>query len=71
MKSKKFEVGLLDQFHITIPEAVYKPFVETKQKRVKVKAFHNDKTIEFYAAVKLNKNTDEYSMMFGKRYQKS
>ncbi len=36
MKSKKFTVGLLDQYHITIPKNIFKPFVEAKHSRVKV-----------------------------------
>lgn len=70
MKSKKFTVGLLDQFHISIPEKIFKPFAEAKQNRVKIVATFKNKTIHFYAAIKKDKNTGDYKMMFGKRLQK-
>lgn len=70
MKSDTFEVGLLDQYHIFIPESIFKPFIQAKLSRVKVKASFQNKIIEFYAAVKRDKNTDDYKMMFGKRLQK-
>jgi len=70
MKSIVFEVGLLDQYHITIPEKYFKPFAEAKQNRVKITASHQNKSIEFYAAVKRDKNTDDYKIMFGKLLQK-
>lgn len=71
MKSDLFEVGLLDQYHISIPEEIFNPFKETKQSRIKVNAWYKKNSIEFYAAVKLDKNTGDYRMMFGKRLQKS
>lgn len=71
MKSDLFEVGLLDQYHLSIPEEVFLPFKEAKQSRIKVNAWHKDNSIEFYAAIKLDKNTGEYRIMFGKRLQKS
>ena len=71
MKSDLFEVGLLEQYHISIPEDIFKPFKETKQSRIKVNAWYEKYTIEFYAAVKQDKNTGDYRMMFGKRLQKS
>ncbi|TBN04810.1 hypothetical protein EYD45_05995 [Hyunsoonleella flava] len=70
MKTKIFEVGLLDQYHIYIPEHIYKSFAKAKLSRVKVMASFQSKTIEFYAAVKKDKNTDDYRIMFGKRLQK-
>lgn len=70
MKSKPFSIGLLDPYHLFIPEDIFKPFAEAKQFRVKIKATFNQKSIEFYAAVKKDKNTDDYKLMFGKRLQK-
>lgn len=70
MKSKKFTVGLLDQYHISIPNNIFKPFAEAKQNRVKIIATFKNKTINFYAALKKDKNTEDYKMMFGKRLQK-
>jgi hypothetical protein len=69
MKSEKFEIGLLDQYHLSIPQEILEPFTKAKQSRVKVKAWHKDKSIEIYAAFKINKNTGDYNMMFGKRNQ--
>ena len=70
MKSKKFSVGLLSQYHLSIPENVFLSFEQAKQYRVKVKAFYKGKSISFYAAIKKDKKTNEYRMMFGKRLQK-
>ncbi len=70
MKSKKFEIGLLNQYHLFIPKDIFEPFAKAKQSRVKVKAFHNDTSIEFYAAINKEKRSGNYSMMFSKRYQK-
>ncbi len=70
MKSDVFEVGLIDRYHLTIPEKIFQPFAEAKHHRVKVKGFHQNKSIKFYAAVKKDKNTGDYKMMFGKRLQK-
>ncbi len=70
MKSIKFEVGLLDQYHLHIPKEHFQPFADSGQSRVKVKAFHNGKTVELYAAVKTDKASGDYVIMFSKRYQK-
>lgn len=69
MKSKKFEIGLLNQYHLSIPKDILEPFVKANQTRVKVKTWYKDKFIELYAAFKLNKKTGDYNMMFGKRNQ--
>lgn len=70
MKSKIFSIGLLDKYHLFIPEDIFEPFAKAKQFRVKIKATFNDQSIEFFAALKKDKNTDDYKMMFGKRLQK-
>lgn len=70
LKSDIFTIGLLDQYHLYIPNEIAAPFAKAKQLRVKVKAKHKTNTIEFYAAIKRDKNTDDYKMMFGKRLQK-
>ncbi len=70
MKSNVFSIGLLDQYHLYIPGEIAEPFMASKQSRVKVKATFNQNSIEFYAALKKDKNTDDYKMMFGKRLQK-
>lgn len=71
LKSEKFEIGLLDQYHLYIPKEVFKPFADAGQNRVKVKAYHNAATIELYAAVKKDKASGDYVIMFSKRYQKA
>jgi hypothetical protein len=68
MKSEIFSVGMLDSYHLKIPNEVAEPFANAKQSRVKVKASFNGHEIDFYAAFKKDKDT--YMMMFGKRYQK-
>ncbi|MGC6431020.1 MAG: YdeI/OmpD-associated family protein [Jejuia sp.] len=70
IKSDVFEIGLLDQFHIYIPENIMQPFVDARVNRLYIKASHNKKSIDFYAAFVRDKNTDDYRIMFGKRLQK-
>ena len=70
MKSKVFSIGLLDKYHLFIPNEIFVPFAEAKQNRVKIKATFNGNSIEFYAAVKKDKNTDDYKFMFSKEKQK-
>lgn len=70
MKSNMFSIGLLDQYHLYIPSEIVQPFMVSKQSRVKAKATFKQNSIEFYAALKIDKNTDDYKMMFGKRLQK-
>ncbi len=69
MKSKKFEIGLLNQYHLTIQSDILEPFTKANQSRVKVKAWHNNKCIEIYSAIKRDKHTGDYNMMFSKRNQ--
>ncbi len=70
IKSDVFEIGLLDQYHIYIPEHIMQPFVDKNVKRLFIKVSHNNKSINFYAAFVRDKNTDDYRIMFGKRLQK-
>lgn len=70
MKSKKFSIGLLDKYHLYISEVIFKPFAEAKQSRVKIIANFNAKQIEFYAAVKKDKISGNYKLMFSKEKQK-
>ena len=70
MKSNVFEIGLLHRYYLFIPKEIVRPFVDAKQSRIKIKAFNNDKSIEFYAAIRPDKNTGNYKVMFGKRLQK-
>lgn len=70
LRSEIFEVGLLDKYHLYIPQAIFQPFADAKQSRLKITATHKSKSIEFYAAVKKDKNTDDYKFMFSKEKQK-
>ena len=70
MKSKKFEIGLLDQYHLYIPFDIFEPFANEKKNRVKVKAWHMEKSIEIYAAIKKDSKSGDYCMMFSKNNQK-
>ena len=70
MKSKTFSVGLLHKYHLIIPQNIGDAFAEKNQSRVKVEAEYKDNSISFYAALKKDKGSDDYRMMFGKRYQK-
>ncbi|MGJ8593406.1 MAG: YdeI/OmpD-associated family protein [Aquaticitalea sp.] len=71
MVSEKFEVGLLDSYHLYIPKGVFQPFADAGHSRVKVKAFYMDTTIELYAAVNKVKSSGDFVIMFSKRYQKA
>lgn len=68
---QKFTVGLLNKYHLFIPKEIFKPFAEEKQSRVKLIASFEAKSIEFYAAVKQDKNTGDYKFMFSKQKQKA
>ena len=70
MTSESFEVGLLDQYHLYIPTYIFQPFADLGHSRVKVKASYKGTAIEFYAAIKKDKTSGDYRMMFSKRYQK-
>lgn len=70
LKSDIFEVGLLDRYHIYIPEHIMQPFIDAKVKRLHITASNDNKSINFYAAFVRDKNTDDYRIMFGKRLQK-
>lgn len=70
MTSAKFSIGLLDKYHLFIPEIIYKPFADAKQSRVKLVAEFNGNRVDFYAAVKRCKNTGDYKLMFGNQLQK-
>jgi len=71
LKSERFEVGLLDKYHLYIPQHIFEPFAAAGHSRVKVQAFYKDAMLELYAAVSKDKNTDDYVIMFSKRYQKA
>lgn len=71
MKSKLFSIGLLDKYHLYIPEVIFKPFADAKHSRVRILASFNAKQINFYAAVKKDKISRDYKIMFSKEKQKN
>ncbi|WP_299365625.1 YdeI/OmpD-associated family protein [Winogradskyella sp.] len=70
LKSFPFEVSLADKQSIILPEAPIADFVKKNYKRIKVLASFEDKTIEFYAALKREKS-GQYRIYFSKAKQKA
>lgn len=70
MKSEKFSITHIDTYNIFIPKEIYTPFAEQKMSRVQVKISFNNKTLEFYAAVKRDKKSGDFKMMLSKQKQK-
>lgn len=70
MQSEIFTVTHIDTYLVFIPKEIYKAFADDKQSRVKVTASHQQKSIEFYAAVKRDKASGHFKMMFSKAKQK-
>lgn len=70
MKTTVFKVTLLNKFHLIIPNKIFKPFADKKMNRVKVNVTTQHTETEFYAAVKKDKNSDDFKMMFSKQKQK-
>lgn len=69
MKSSSFEIALSATHALEIPEHIIAPFLKEGHKRVKVTATFEDRTITFHAA--LQKRTDRYFIIFGKKNQKA
>lgn len=70
MKTKKFKINLIDNYHIYMSNEIFTPFANKKMNRVKVEITSNFKKIEFYAAVKRDKKSGDFKMMFSKAKQK-
>ena len=70
MKTDKFKITLIDTFHIYIPNQIFKPFADKKLNRVQVKISINNNKIDFYAAIKRDKSSGDFKMMFSKQKQK-
>jgi len=70
MQSDKINVILVDKFRLQIPANQAEKFTQTKDKRAKFIAKHKDKQIEFYAALRKDKSTGDYQIMFSKEKQK-
>ncbi|WP_299668026.1 YdeI/OmpD-associated family protein [uncultured Polaribacter sp.] len=71
MKTTKFKILFIDVFNIFIPNKIFAPFAAKKMNRVKVKIWFQTHKIEFYAAVKKDKNSGDYKMMLSKQKQKA
>ncbi|WGD34998.1 YdeI/OmpD-associated family protein [Olleya sp. YS] len=69
MKSIPFEVTLADQYSIIIPEKYVQPFLDKHLSRVKIKASHNEHSIDYHAALKKEK-TGLIRTYFSKAKQK-
>jgi len=69
-KSDVFTVGLLDKHHLYIPLEIVEQFPKEKRGRFRVKFQHQDKSLEVYAALRKDKNRDDYRMMFSNGNQK-
>ncbi len=70
MKTKPLKIIHTNIYAILIPKEAYQSFAEKKMNRVKVSACYQEKTINFYAAVKKDKVSEDYKMMFSKQKQK-
>ncbi|MFD1064187.1 YdeI/OmpD-associated family protein [Winogradskyella litorisediminis] len=69
MKSNPFKITLSDKMSVILPKEFTQPFYEAGQTRIKVNAIHNNKIIEFYAALKKEK-TGDFRIHFSKAKQK-
>ena len=69
-KSAKFKINLIDKNLLYIPQKIAEPFLQTKDKRAKFKLNFKDREIEFYGALKKDKISDAYKLMFSKQKQK-
>ena len=69
MKSPLFEVRLNTGTGILLPEKIIFPFLKKKQKRVRVEAHFEGKTIHLHAAIQ--RRGEIHYMMFGKSNQKA
>ena len=70
MKTEVFKIIHIDTYNVFIPAEIFQPFADQKINRVKVKVSHQKKTIDFYAAIKRDKISGDFKMMFSKAKQK-
>ncbi|WP_299683480.1 YdeI/OmpD-associated family protein [uncultured Dokdonia sp.] len=68
IKTPKFPVHISGTHGVHIPEEYAVQFINAGQKRVQVKAFFKENTIDFHGAIQ--KYQGQYLISFGKRYQK-
>jgi Bacteriocin-protection, YdeI or OmpD-Associated len=69
LKSEPFEVTLANKQSVILPKNKLKDFINNNHKRIKVITRFNEKSIEFYAALKHEK-TGLYRIYFSKGKQK-
>ena len=70
LKSSIFKITHIDIYNIFIPKEIYTPFADKNMSRAKVKILFNGKILDFYAAVKRDKSSGNFKMMFSKQKQK-
>ncbi len=68
LSTPRFTVTITGTHGIHIPEEHATPFVKANHKRIQIKAYFNDKIIDFHGALHLYQGI--YMISFGKRYQK-
>ena len=71
LNSEKFKLNLIHKSLLFIPKIIAKPFLLSKDKRAKFKITSKKTTIEFYGALKLDKSSGDYKVMFSKEKQKT
>ena len=69
IKSKVFKNIHVNKYSLFIPIEVFQPFADKKINRVKVKVSHLHKSIDSYAAIKRDKISGDFKMMFSKAKQ--
>lgn len=68
LRSPKFAVHITGTHAVIVPQEHAIIFVNEGHKRIHIKAFFEEKSIEFHGALRLYQGT--YLVSFGKRYQK-
>lgn len=69
MQSELFEISITGKYlTLLIPDKIVRPFLDNKQKRVKVKATFENKELHFYGS--FIRRGENFYMMFSKRHQK-
>lgn len=69
LKSDEFEVTLVTKHSVALPENMVKPFIKNGHKRVRVIAKHEDRAIEFHAAL-IKEKSGQYRIYFSNAKQK-
>lgn len=70
LQTANFKITHIDIHNIFIPKETYMPFADKNMSRVKVKILFNDTILDFYAAVRKDKSSGDFKMMFSKQKQK-